>query len=182
MAAPEFVPRPPTGVVRSYRAPRHVPDAWRRRRPSDIGPEHPMGGDFGYQGPDQGYGLRLAERFRPRLHLHPGERADDALHGAVLVGLKRASLYGRAPVVHDVEIGLRVWGFLDDADVELVRLRTPRFEGIANPHHYFEAREVVDMVPESTLRQLPGQVAEAHARDWRSLLRLDPSTEGLTTA
>ncbi len=176
MAAPEHVPRSPVARVRSYRAPRHVPDGWRADRPSDVGPHQPMGGDFGYQGPDQGYALRLGLRFRDRLHLRPGERADDALSGGILVGLKRASLFGRAPVIHDVEIGLRVWGFLDDPDHDLVVTRQRLFEGIAEPHHYFEARRVVDCVPESTVRQLPGQVAAAHRSDWRSLIRIDGVT------
>jgi hypothetical protein len=92
------------------------------------------------------------------------------VQGAVLVAMKRASLYGRAPVIHDVEIGLRVWGFLDPADEELVALRRRLFEGISNPHHYFEAREVVEAVPESTLRMLPAAVAERHRSDWRALL------------
>lgn len=170
MAAPEFVPRPPNEQVRSYHGPDHVPDAWEAERPSDLGPEQPTGGEFGFQGPDQGYAMGLAARFTDRLVLSTGEHADDALQGAVLVAMKRASIYGRAPVIHDVEIGLRVWGLLDEADDELVAVRSKLFEGIANPHHYFEAREVVDAVPESTLRLLPAQVAERHRSDWRSLL------------
>ena len=86
--------------------------------------------------------------------------------------MKRASIYGRAPVIHDVEIGFRVWGLLDEADDDLVTARTKLFEGIANPHHYFEARAVVDAVPESSLQLLPAQVAERHRSDWRSLLSL----------
>ena len=172
MAAPEFVPRPPTEQVRSYDAPDHVPDGWSQDRPSDLGSEQPTGGEFGFQGPDQGYAMTLAARFSDRLVLSAGEHTEDALHGAVLVAMKRASIYGRAPVIHDVEIGLRVWGLLDEADDELVAIRSERFEGIANPHHYFEAREVVDAVPESSLQLLPAQVAERHRADWRSLLSL----------
>lgn len=172
MAAPEFVPRPPNEQVRSYRAPEHVPDGWAQGRPSDLAAEQPTGGEFGFQGPDQGYALSLAKRFAGQLALTGGEHADDAIQGAVLVAMKRASLYGRAPVIHDVEIGLRVWGFLDPADEELVASRRTRFEGIANPHHYFEAREVVEAVPESTLRMLPTAIAERHRSDWRSLLSL----------
>ncbi|MEM9037376.1 MAG: hypothetical protein AAGA99_10385 [Actinomycetota bacterium] len=172
MAAPEFVPRPPNEQVRSYRAPEHVPDSWAQDRPSDLEAEQPTGGEFGFQGPDQGYALGLAKRFEGQLALGSGEHAEDAIQGAVLVAMKRASLYGRAPVIHDVEIGLRVWGFLDPTDEELVATRRTLFEGIANPHHYFEAREVVEAVPESTLRMLPAAVAERHRSDWRSLLSL----------
>ena len=44
----------------------------------------------------------LARRFEGKLTLTPGEHEKDALAGAVAVALKRASLFGRAPVVHDL--------------------------------------------------------------------------------
>jgi hypothetical protein len=39
-------------------------------------------------------------------------------------------------------------------------------------HHYVALREVVDAVPEATLRMGPAQVERAHATDWRALLTL----------
>jgi hypothetical protein len=86
------------------------------------------------------------------------------------VALRRASLFGRAPVVHDLTVALTVWGFLGEAPAELVQLRTKLFEEVAHPHHYAELRRIVDLVSEDTLRMTPQQVAQAHRADWRSLL------------
>ena len=49
------------------------------------------------------------------------------------------------------------------------------FEEVAHPHHYMERRHIVDLVPESTLRHSPDPIAEAHRRDWRSLLAEVPT-------
>jgi hypothetical protein len=89
------------------------------------------------------------------------------------VALKRASLFGRAPVIHDLTIAFTLFGFLDaDADDELVAWRRSLFEEVSNPHHYVEQRAIADLVPESTLRLSPSEVTARHDTDWRSLLDL----------
>lgn len=173
MAAPEYVPRNPIEKTRAYHSPLHVPDHWKGGRPSDIRVEHPMGDLYGWQGPDQGYALKLARRFDDRLHLQEGERRADVDIGCVEVALKRASIVKRAPVVHDLEVAYRVWGLLDPTPPdELVTLRRRLFEGVASSHHYFELRGIVDRVPDSTLRMTPALVEDAYRTDWRSLLEL----------
>jgi hypothetical protein len=142
-------------------------------RPAEVVEDgQPRGLLLGSQGPDQGYMLSLARRFEGKLTLAPGEHERDALAGAVGVALKRASIFGRAPVVHDLTVALTIWGFLGEAPPELVELRKERFEEVWHPHHYGSLRRIVDMVPEGTLRQSPAQVAERHRADWRSLLDL----------
>ena len=80
--------------------------------------------------------LSLARRFEGKLTLTPGEHEKDALAGAVGVALKRASIFGRAPVIHDLTVALTIWGFLDDVPRELVELRRHLFEEVSHPHHY----------------------------------------------
>lgn len=167
MAAPEYVPttlaeRPRTGLKLP------AAEGWTAHRPSDLGPAQPVGTDLGNPGPDQGYALVLARHFRDRLVLEEGEHADDAVAGCLGVALRRAALYGRAPVVHDLEIAFRVWGFLGDAPAELVELRRPLFQAVS--HHYWERRHIVDLVPEATLRLSPAQVRQRFPRDWKGLL------------
>ena len=100
--------------------------------------------------------------------------AADALAGCVAVALKRASLFGRAPVIHDLTIAFTLFGFLDEhADDELVALRRTLFEEVANAHHYVEQRRIADLVPESTLRLTADEVKARHAADWKSLAGLD---------
>jgi hypothetical protein len=170
VAAPEYVPVDRTRPIRAYSSPPRREGSWVPDRPGDLTEGQPRGDRLGNQGPDQGYVLTLIRRFAGKLTLTPGEHERDALAGAAGVALKRASLFGRAPVVHDLTVALTVWGFLGEAPKELVEVRKRLFEEIAHPHHYPEQRLVADLVPESTLRKTPAQVAEAHRADWRSLL------------
>jgi hypothetical protein len=141
-------------------------------RPGDLDGRQPEGPRLGNQGPDQGYALSLAERLRPRVRVQEGERVDDAMAGCLGLGLRRASLFGRAPVIHDLTLAHTIWGFLDERPpADLVELRRPLFEGVADgPHRYVAAREIVDLVPEATLRLSHADVALRFREGWRELL------------
>jgi hypothetical protein len=171
MAAPKFAPESPIDEPRSYASPDYVPRRWDPDRKAEIAGFQPEGPQLGYQGPDQGYALTLAERIRDRLQLTAGERADDAIAGCVPLATRRASLYGRAPVMADLIVAFTVWGLLDaSAPADLVALRRRLFEGIADTHHYSARRAVVDMVPEATLCHTPEQIAAAYPERWQELL------------
>ena len=171
MAAPEHVPVDRSQPVRGYESPPRRPQPWLSDRPAEVVEDgQPRGQRLGNQGPDQGYMLSLARRFEGRLTLSSGEHEKDALAGVVGVALKRASLFGRAPVLHDLTIALTIWGFLGDAPKDLVDLRKPLFEEVWHPHHYAELRRIVDLVPEAALRMTPDEAAQVHRTRWRSLL------------
>ena len=170
MAAPEYVPQPAIKHVRSYESPPRRPESWQPDRPGDSATGFELGDRFGAPGPDQGYIYVLARRFHGQLQIAADESEDDAIAGAAAVALKRASLLGRAPVVHDLRVALTVWGFLGDAPPGLIAYRQPLFAEVANPHHYPEQRRIVDLVPDEVLRMTPEQVADAHRKDWRSVL------------
>jgi hypothetical protein len=176
MAAPEYVPN-----TRDQQPRRGLPlpasRAWMAVRPGELRAEQPEGPTLGHPGPDQGYALKLAARFVDRLELG-GTTADDAVAGCLGVGLHRASLFGRAPVIHDLDIAFRVWGFLGGAPAELVTLRTPLFQSAA--HHYAAQRAIVDHVPEETLRSTHQDVARRFPGEWRVLVGAD--RRGATTA
>ncbi|HMG44890.1 MAG TPA: hypothetical protein VK611_26380 [Acidimicrobiales bacterium] len=173
MAAPEYVPQPAVQRVRSYESPPRRAGSWMGNRPGEVAPgRQPQGPRLGMPGPDQGYAYVLAHRFEGRLYLTDGEHEVDAIAGCVGVALKRASVFGRAPVLHDLTVAFTVWGFLREAPEDLVALRKPLFAEVANPYHYAAQRRIVDMVAEDVLRQSPQQVAEAHLKDWRALLDL----------
>ena len=170
MAAPEYVPQPPNQAVRVYESPPRRPGQWHPDRPGDLPLSQPRGDRLGSPGPDQGYMYVLARRFEGKLQLASDEREVDAIAGCSGVALKRASLFGRAPVLHDLTAALTIWGFLGDASPDLIAFRQPLFEEVASPHHYPEQRKVVDLVPDDALRMTPEALAEAHRRDWRALL------------
>lgn len=173
MAAPKFVPTSPTEVVRSYSSSPRRPAPWMADRPGEVTGRQPLGPRLGDPGPDPGYALKLARSFRGGLSLHPGESEDDAIAGGAAVAMKRAGLRGRAPVMHDLRVGLGVWGFLDERpDEELVRIRRERFEDVHSPYHYPERRRIADAVPDDVLRLPHDEILGRHATDWRSCLDL----------
>jgi hypothetical protein len=171
MAAPRFAPTSPVDDPRSYDSPDHVPTTWLPDRPADIVGFQPVGARLGFQGPDQGFGIKIANGFRDRLHLVHGEHADDVVTGCLGVGLRRASMFSRAPVVHDFMIAFTIFGFLDPAaPADLVALRRTLFEGVTSHHGYEHKRDLVDMVPETTLRMTPAQVQAAYPGRWSDLV------------
>ena len=174
MAAPQFIPVSPTERIKAYESNDHVPKTWQPTRPGELDGRQPAGDGLGSQGPDQGYGIKLANRFRDKLQLSKGESIEDALQGGLIVGLRRASLYGRAPVIHDFAMAFTMWGLLDpNASADLVETRRKAFEGIAHiTAHYSEGRAVVDPIPDSTFLQTPEQLAAAYQADWRATLGL----------
>jgi hypothetical protein len=170
MAAPKSAPAGER-ASRYYTSPDVVPEAWSPDRPGVVEGLQPVGRLMGAQGPDQGYALALAERLAPRIRLQGRERLDDAIRGCLGIALRRASLFSRAPVVHDLTIAFTMWGFFDEAPPDDLIARRPQlFEGVGNvDHHYVEGRRIADLVPESTLRMSPEQVAAAYPARWREL-------------
>jgi hypothetical protein len=173
VAAPAYVPVKPIDDVRAYESPPRRPHPWMPDRPGDLDAGQPKGGSLGWPGPDQGYALVLARLVHDRLRLSEGEHHDDVIEGGVAIALKRASLLGRAPVIHDVVIAFTIWGFLDDSPPdELVELRRAVFNELSLPLHYGEQRRLVASVPEVVLLQPPAAVEEAYRRDWREQIDL----------
>lgn len=171
MAAPRFAPAPVLGPERSYSSPDVVPPRWEPDRPGELREGQPVGPGLGDPGPDQGYALKLAARIRPELVLFPGEHADDAIAGCVGIALRRAALYGRAPVIHDVRMAFTMWGYLDPSPpAELLALRRQRFATVGEPANYAARRAIADAVPAETLRLSPAALATAYPGEWRRLL------------
>lgn len=166
MAAPDYVPVP---LWDRPRAPLPMPPSrrWTANRPGDLARGQPRGPNFGSPGPDQGYAMQLAQQLQRRVRVGEGELIVDAVAGCVAVALRRASTCGRAPMIGDVELAFRLWGFFEGAPTELIRYRKPLLAGAA--HHYWEQRRLADMVPERTLRLTPSEVAD-RLEDWKELL------------
>jgi hypothetical protein len=165
---PEYVPLIASDRVRPS-ARLSVPRGWRPVRPGEItDPAQPRGPKLGAPGPDLGYGLKLAKRFVDRLVLTGGEDAEDALVGCFACGAKRAAMFGRAPVIHDMRWAYTVWGFLGWAPAGLVELRKPLFRGAS--HHYWDQREIVDRVKDGAFLLTPDEVAEQLPDDWLALV------------
>jgi hypothetical protein len=162
-------PYVPPSLADAPRSKEKVPPArgWKAVRPGDLPPNRPKGNLFGVPGPDQGYALVLAQRFRDGLDLAWQEHAGDALAVAAAIAMKRSATFGRAPILADVELGLSLLGYLGGAPEELVDWRRDRVRDAR--HDYPRQRELADSVPESTVRLTPADV-RAKLPEWRTLL------------
>lgn len=169
MGAPEYVPHGKAEKARVYESPPRDPESWHADRPGELVGSQPSGPRLGYQGPDQGYVLKLARSFEGKLALGEGEHEADAIAGCTGVALKRASLFGRAPMIHDLTLAFTVWGFLEGPDADQVAMRKPVFAEVASPHRFMEARRVADLVPVAVLKMSPEAVTAQRAREgWKS--------------
>lgn len=167
MTQPDHVPMQATDRVRPS-ALLPPPGQWYLDRPAEqTDLEPPTGPRFGATGPDLGYGLKLARRFGDRLVLTEGEHAEDAVAGCFACGCRRASGFGRAPVIYDMEWAYTLWGFLAGAPDDLVAWRRPLFRGAAE--HYWDQRQIVDAVKVDALRLTPAQ-ARDRLTNWKDLL------------
>lgn len=175
MTQPAFVPIAEHDQVRpAFRL--ATPHRWTPTRPAEVRvPRHATSPLMGSPGPDQGYALRLAHRFEPRLVLMAGEDLEDVELGAALLAARRAGSFGRAPCAHDLRAVLALWGFLTDQPPgELVEERTRAFKGVA--HDYHLQRALVGRVPDETLRLAPDQIeGRVAAGEWRTLVGVPPS-------
>lgn len=177
MTQPKFAPIMEQHEVRAgYQL--GVPGPWEIHRPGESRPApHAQNlAGLGIPGPDQGYALELATRFEDRLGLEPDERAEDVLAGAVAIALRRAAIFGRAPVGGDVELALNLFKYLVGGDGtspsgDLVAWRREHLAGAA--HDYWRRRALADAIPEATLRLKPGTVAqrlETEPASWQELV------------
>ncbi|MDA8357260.1 MAG: hypothetical protein M0Z95_13435 [Actinomycetota bacterium] len=171
MTQPSFVPIIEADQVRpALRL--EDPRPWVPSRPAELRfPVRPGGRSHGSPGPDQGYALRLARLFADRLRLRSGESEEDVLVGTALLAARRASLFGRAPTIHDVEAALSLWGFLDDDPPPgLVEVRRRTFSCAACDYH--AQRALVDRVPEAVIRLASSEIT-ARRDEWPSLVGTD---------
>lgn len=170
MTQPSFVPISEADQVRpSLRL--EAPRRWVQDRPAEQRfPVRPGGPRLGSPGPDQGFALRLARRFEERLRLTDRESTEDVVVGVALLASRRASLFGRAPTVHDVETALRIWGCLEgDPPGALVDARRAAFSGAA--HDYVVQRDLVDRVTDAAIRLGADEAgALVAAGEWATLV------------
>lgn len=176
MAVDPYVPTQAEDAPReSVRIP--PPKGWRAVRPGDRPPgepPYPPGRLFGKPGPDSGYALTLAGRFHGRLEIVPPETEHDAMTVAAELAMRRASLFGRAPVTEDLALAFSLFGWLGGGTPELAEWRRLTVAGA--DHDYSRRRVLVDGVPEATLRLKPGEDVRAALGNWRKLLGVGVAT------
>ena len=154
MAAPRYAPEFTAGQTPAYESPQYVPGSWQPGRKGEIDGRQPAGKRLGYQGPDQGFVLKIAAALRGEIRVQAGESIDDAIRGSINIALRRASLYGRAPVVHDLRLALTIWGWLDpNPPADLNRLFFLQLRVVGSTMGSIgELRELVDLLVSTGVR------------------------------
>jgi hypothetical protein len=142
--------------------------SWVADRPGDLPAGWPTGKLLGSPGPNVGYALTLANRLRDQLVLAPHEHADDAIAVVAEIAMRHAALFGRAPVMPDVEFAMQILGYRGDADPDFVVWRMRAMQGAH--HGYYERRSLVDAIPVDILRLVPTALP-AHLAEAREALR-----------
>ncbi len=139
MTQPKFAP---ISIEDEVRPTYHLGVArpWTKHRPGEF---DPSSRDFeAGTGPDQGYLSLLARRFVSRVVLGEGEHIDDAIAGAIAVGMARAARFGRAPVARDLEYALSALGYLSTQTSDRVAQRAALTGGVA--HDLWRRRGLVE--------------------------------------
>jgi hypothetical protein len=169
MSAPKFVP---VARIGAYRDGEHLPPAlnWTPDRPGELEGPQPTGDKLGSPGPSQGYAIKLGNRFHGKLRLVDGENEHDVILGCLGVANKRASSFGRAPVIHDFEVAFSLFGYVgsDTPTPAQLEVRRKMFE--AAGHHYEVQRSIADRVSEELVRKSPKLTQMFAARNFEDLL------------
>jgi hypothetical protein len=142
--------------------------SWVANRPGDLPAGWPTGKLLGAPGPNIGYALTLANRVRDQFVLAPHEHFDDAVAVVGEIAMRRAALFGRAPVMPDVEVGMQILGYLGRTDADFVEWRVRAVQGAH--HNYYERRTLVDAISVDVLRLVPSALRD-HIADAREALR-----------
>lgn len=127
----------------------HYPPAgaWVADRPGDsAGPQERR---FGDPGPDAGYALALIAR--RTLSVIDGEDHHDAQAVVAELAMRRAAVFGRAPMITDVDLAIALLGYDGTADSEFATRRARAVQGAG--HDYPTRRALVDAIPIEALRR-----------------------------
>ena len=139
---------------------------WHADRPGDVHAEQPRGRLFGSPGPNVGYAYTLAERVVGELQLGEHEAVHDVLPVIAEIAGKRAALFGRAPVIHDVRVAVNLLGYDGSADASFKETRALLV--MEAGHDYARRRSIVDTVPEQLLRMSPDDLVTS-VGEWRRM-------------
>ena len=138
---------------------------WQADRPGDLGPGQPEGALLGSPGPNVGYAYTLAQRATDRIRIGPHEQTDDVVAVIAEIAGKRAALFGRAPVIGDVDLVVALLGYDAGATDTFVKARSALVHEAG--HDYRRRRALVDAVPDALLRMRTPRAA-AEIESWRA--------------
>lgn len=135
------------------------PRRWKPGRPAELNSPSDVawGGKFGRPGPDTGFVLKLIGR----ASFDRSDRPKITEAVAATVAGARASLFGRAPTVKDVEVALILMGFRDEglSDDKLAALQERREAGLDHAAHELrKGTSFLEHIPQAHLAASPDKL------------------------
>jgi hypothetical protein len=162
MAQPSFSPVTIKDKVGHYH-PLENPERMSFSRPAELRGQNPspIPALSGNPGPDQGYALKLANELINQLNIKTEQNVADVKYALVIFALKRASLFGRAPVKKDLECGAFLLGYLsEDLEPDFIKKRSELIKGLAHNYEYQRRfasllTEEILLLPSESYKDLP---------------------------
>lgn len=173
MTQPDYVPLAPGTRLRDFDELEN-PGSWTANRPSELAPlkgsAAKQGKFLGTPGPDSGFALKLTRIALDEIELSASEDHSDIMKVISAVAIKRAALFSRAPVIHDVRFALKLFGFgnADNTPDDLVKFRKEIMAG--SGHNYFKVRKTLELISLETLNLT---AAELNLSRWREYFLFD---------
>ncbi len=151
MAQPNFAPIKSDNKVSEIQK-LNSPNEWKSVRPGELKNKVNLEkkSRFGNPGPDQGYAMVLFKRFTDDIRLSKEEDIHDVQAGVVAIAMKRAAIFGRAPVNKDIEFALNKFDFLKDIKSDAVKKRRETFKSAG--HEYSKRQDIADMIDEDEMK------------------------------
>lgn len=155
MPTQDFVP------TRRIDAPRHeqnmpegvdnpVPESWVADRPGDEDSKLNGAGElFGNAGPNIGYAYTLVGRIYDSLILSSNEHRHDVEPLVAEIAMRRASHFGRAPIMKDVDCAVHLLGLGAELDNEETKQRVLLIHDCGHNEH--KRRTIVNSIPDELL-------------------------------
>ena len=153
MTQPDYVPVASGSQLRQVE-PLAIPEGWTASRPSELAPLKvsavEQGKLLGTPSPDSGFALKLARIRVHKLELGVGEHLEDVERAVAAIAIKRAALFSRAPVIHDVDFAITLLGY-DESDIPEAVLAHRKSVVSGVSHDYFKMRRMLEAIGPETL-------------------------------
>lgn len=127
-----------------------VPESWVADRPGDDDSKLNGAGElFGNAGPNVGYAYTLVARVFDSLVLNSAEHHHDVEPLVAEIAMKRASHFGRAPIMKDVDCAVHLLGLGSELDPEETKKRVLLVHDCGHNEH--KRRKIVNSIPDELL-------------------------------
>lgn len=128
-----------------------APKGWLASGPGYVGKDQIIrhGKLIGHAGPNIGFAITLAKRASKNWYLVKGEHIEDVEILLAEIAMRRASFFGRAPIVGDIGFASHLFGFHGEPEQGEEHWRPKFVHGTGHDEH--KRRIIVNSIPEEII-------------------------------